>query len=445
MDEEPSLTPPRRASRREGWRGGLVWSLGLVATLGLTILCAWAGVVLGVLGLGAVALVVAALLLAVPALWLRRFMLPAATLAVALALPAAAVQQIETRIHPSAGALIVSPRAPGDVSTTAYRRGFGPILIDLRDYRAPDGSITRVAARADDARVVVALPHDRCFNLDVRYRVGDQWFSDSRELVRRAAAMAGGPAYSRTSLAYRPMGLTRVAAETEESANLSASRFSSANPKLPTPDVRFTPDKLLFFGAYPVGSRGHARREVPRSNAPTIRLNLQAGRQIVVRDYPDWAAPLFDEFSQNGDQIAGMGWPGTLRAPLSPGERDWRLRTGVRTKLNRSRWVKWEGEILDWGQQQAVRMAGPCASKSELRRRAYTFYTQPEAFRTQDGRVRRLVGGPSTRHSKILQPVAPRSSSVFKVEINGIGQAKVVDTLESQNIYAEPVFTEQER
>lgn len=434
---------PAPQRRREGWRGGLVWSLGLVATLGLAILSALAGVILGVLGLGVVALVLSALLLAVPALWLRRLMLPAATLAVSLALPAAAVQQIETRIHPSAGALIVTPRGPSEVAKSTYTRGFGPVVIDLRRFRAPDRSTTKISARADDDRVVVALPRDRCFNLVVRYRVGDRWFSQSRELVRRAAALAGGPEYRNTSLAYRPMGVTQVEAVFQDT-NVTGSRFFNLNPKLPVPDARVTPDKLLFFGTYPPTPR-RAYRVATRRDAPTIQLDLRAGRQIVVRDYPEWAAPLFEELGVPSDQVAGMGWPGTLRAPLSPGERDWRLRPGVRTKLNRSRWVKWEREILDWGQQQAVRMAGPCANREELRRRAYSFYTQPEAFRTQDGRVRRLLGGPSTRHSEIFQTVAPRSSSVFKVEVNGLGQAKVVHAVDAQNIYADPTFTEVER
>ena len=442
-DDHPDAPEPR-PTRWSGGRGALVWALGLVATVGLVFLAAWTGLVLGVFGLGVVALVAGVALLAGASLGARRLMLPAAALALAVMLPAAAVQQIETRIDPSAGPLIAAPRTPSAVDPKGYVRGLGPILVDLRRFAAPDGSTTTIKARADSDHVVVALPRNQCFDLDVRYRVGDRWVSDARQATLKAVALVGGPHYASTSLAYNPMGLTKEGAEA--AAKVGGERFGiTADPKKPAPDSRLATSRLLAFGRNPA-QPGHWHRNAPSPTAPRLRFDLQAGQQIVIRDYPSWAGPLDQETSGGWDQVSGMGWPNTVRAPLSPSERGWRMRAAVRTKLNRARWVKWEREIVDWGADQAARMAGPCASDAELRQRAYTFYTQPEAFRTSDGTVRRLIGGPTTRHSPIRpQPVANQSGFVFAVEVNGLGETRVVSEQSPSGIVLEPAFWEMQR
>lgn len=432
--ERPRPSVDRQRPRREGWRAALVWALGLVAIVGLTVLAVWAGVVLAVLGLAGVVLVLGVALLAVVSVWARRLMLPGATLALALMLPAAAVQHIETRIDPSAGALIVAPRTPAEVSSSSYTRGFGPVLIDLRRFSAEPGTTTAIRGRSDDDHVVVALPRDRCFNLEVHYSVGDRYQSESRELVEQLASIVAGRTSQDGGIAFTSQGLTEAAEQRDR--ELVA---DSHDPKIPSPDPRYARERLLLFGRYP-WTTGTAVRKV-EGDAPNLRLDLRAGQQIVVRDYPDWAGPLDNQWNGVSDQVAGMGWPNTARAPLSPGERGWRTRAAVHTKANRARWVKWEREIVPWAHQQVKRLAGPCATQEELRQRAYRFYIQPEAFKDDGGRVQRLLGGPTTRHSAIRQPVASNPRLVFAVEVDGLGQVRVVDQVQPSAILATPTFS----
>ena len=433
----PSPAPPSR--RLDGWRAALAWTLGLVAIVGMSALAVWAGVVLSVFGLAPIVLVLGVALLGSAAIAARRLALPAATVALALMLPAAGVQLIETRIDPSFGTLIAAPRTAADVAPGGYTRGYGPVLVDLRQFEAAPGSTTRIAARSDDDRVVVALPRDRCFDLDVRYSVGDEYYSDTRTIARRAAAVVGATDPDDGWLGFAPRGISETERQT-----LRELEADARNPKLPSPDRRYLPSNLLLFGTFPHTS-GSAVRRSAAEHAPKLVLDLQAGKQVVVRDYPEWAGPLATDEHGYGDQVSGTDWPARVRAPLSPGERDWRLRSTVRTKLNRSRWVKWEREILPFAKQQAKRLAGACATDAELARRAYRFYTQPERYLDDQGKVHRLIGGPTTRHSEIEQPVASTPRLVFAVEVDGLGRTRVVDQLPTAAITLEPVFESRTR
>ncbi len=412
----PSDPPQSPSSPSRRGREALGWALGMVATLALAAIAAVGGMVLATFGLGGVVLALAAMVLVVSATVWRRAALPAAVVATALALPAAEAALSSTRLDRSHGTLTVRPSSPDDLSDHTYRRGTGTVFVDLRGYHAPRGSRTGIAAQADSGRVVVALPRDRCFHLNVQYRVDP--YDARREAVLQSLGVVGLANDPWRNVGFGSVGLTEAAWEAEhrgiDQAGIDGSRL---------------PYNLLAFGRAPSTAGVWMRPVVGDASAPTLDLVLDASQQIVVRDYPDWAGPLDFEAGDDVDQIAGTRWPEGLKSPPSPGERAWALRSSVRTPANRARWVSWEREITAWGKAQANRFAGPCASRAERRERAITFLTQPERFRVDGGSASPvLLGGPTTRRSAIEQPVVRARETMLQVEVNGLGETRVVGT-----------------
>lgn len=156
----------------------LLSALRGVAALGALSLLAASSAALALFGLGSVALLLACG--CVVALLLRMFpaAAPLGAAAVALTLPAALVTLGDVELAPHIGERIVELRNADEVDPAGYRAGTGPLLVDLRRFSAPKGSVTTIRARADLERLVVALPRRRCFALVIDQQREQRWLTD---------------------------------------------------------------------------------------------------------------------------------------------------------------------------------------------------------------------------------------------------------------------------
>jgi phage shock protein PspC (stress-responsive transcriptional regulator) len=153
--------------------------------------------------------------------------------------PAVAVAASGVRIAPQTGLQTRAPSTPADIPRDGYRTGLGSLLVDLRRLEAPAGSVVAVRIDTGTGGTVVALPHDRCFNLDIRYRTSRGWPLTSA-LARRS------------------------------------------NKR-----------EATFYGdRYPLA--GHWRRTSSDPRAPTLRIDYTAVvGTLTIRDYPLSTGPLF--------------------------------------------------------------------------------------------------------------------------------------------------------
>ena len=158
------------ADTTPGARGIVVLALACAACLGLATLGAL-GALATVFGFGWIVVALAAAVLA-GALWSWPRVGPGWALlpVAALVLPSAALAAGGVRIEPQSGPITVAPRALAHAPTEAYRSGLGPMLVDLRRTAIPAGDVP-LRIDAGVRRTIVALPHDRCMNVDVRFRI----------------------------------------------------------------------------------------------------------------------------------------------------------------------------------------------------------------------------------------------------------------------------------
>jgi phage shock protein PspC (stress-responsive transcriptional regulator) len=230
---------------------------------------------------------------------------------VAAALPAVAVAASGVRIAPQTGVVVAEPRTSADIPASGYRTGLGELLVDLRRFRAaPD---ERVALRLETGigRTVVALPRDRCFDLDVTYRSG------------RAGADAAGDVLSFLDWRW--------------------SSFAESQP-------------IVFYGQHQVASRGQWTRASDDPHAPTLAIDFTSvGGELWVRDYPDSTGPLYEPY-----------WPHNVQPPLRPDARRWGWRKEVRRPAVQRRWREWRKQVMRFEQRRAALVAGACAT--EVRR-----------------------------------------------------------------------------
>lgn len=88
----------------------------------------------------------------------------------ALALPSAAIAAGGVRLEPQGRHMTVAPASVRDAPREGYRGGLGTMLVDLRDAQLPSrSSVLRIHGGV--RRTIVALPHDRCVNVVVRYDI----------------------------------------------------------------------------------------------------------------------------------------------------------------------------------------------------------------------------------------------------------------------------------
>ena len=186
-----------------------------------------------------------------------------------------------------------------DIPRDGYRMGLGDLLVDLRRLEAPARSVVGVRIDTGTGATVVALPHDRCFNLDVRYRTSEAW-AVTRVLSRRS---------------YDKRGAT-------------------------------------FYGdVHPAA--GHWRRTTGDPRAPTIEIDYTAvSGTLTVRDYPPATGPLHEPW-----------WPANLVPPASPGVRRWAWRDESSSRSVKRRWQRWRKEHARFEARQRELRAGACAPR----------------------------------------------------------------------------------
>jgi hypothetical protein len=108
---------------------------------------------------------------------------------VAAIVPAVAVAASGIRISPQAGLVTRAPATIRDIPAGGYHAGLGDLLVDLRRFKAPARAVVPVRIDTGTGATVVALPRDRCFNVDVRYRTSRGW-PLTRPLSRRSQKRA---------------------------------------------------------------------------------------------------------------------------------------------------------------------------------------------------------------------------------------------------------------
>ena len=222
----------------------------------------------------------------------------------AAAVPAVAVGASGVRIDAQAGLAIVAPRTPDEIPAAGYRAGLGDLLVDLRRLEAAPDARVDLSLRTGIGRTVVALPHDRCFDLDVTYRMGQV----GSDLVRGIL--------SRLDWRWQKHGL----------------------------------EAPVFYGTSWAPGSGHWRRVSADPKAPTLRIDFDSvDGELWIRDYPSSTGPIGEPY-----------WPENVRPPASPGDRRWEWRREVRRPAVQRRWRAWERQLADFKRERAALHAGAC-------------------------------------------------------------------------------------
>lgn len=303
------LVLPAEGERDDGptlLRGFASLALLAAACAGLTTIAVAAGAAT-LFGFGwAVAVALGVLLLGALAAWptVRPawILLPLA----AATAPAVVVAASGIYLKPTTGEEVVAPRTPAELPSGGYEAGFGDLLVDLRTFTAPERAVVPLKIRAGVGDTVVALPRDRCFNLDVRYRIG---------------------------------GIALRAFE-----KLTARSFGGTNT-------------LTAYGEWQGPSNGRWLRDSSDPDAPTLRIDFSSlADQLVIRDYPGDVEPLSD-----------MSWPDSIQPPTTPDMRDSRWTEDNPDPRVQRRWREWHRVSEQFGGRLERLRRGACAQAEELR------------------------------------------------------------------------------
>lgn len=87
----------------------------------------------------------------------------------AAALPAVAVAVSGTEVAAQAGLRSERPERVEQIPRDGYETGLGDLFVDLRRLRAAAGETIPLTLDTGIGQTVVALPRDRCFNVELRY------------------------------------------------------------------------------------------------------------------------------------------------------------------------------------------------------------------------------------------------------------------------------------
>lgn len=286
-------------------RGLASAALVLAALTGVGAL-ALLGAVAAIFGFGwtvaiVVVVVIAGTLIAWPAIRPAWVLPPLAALAIAATVVAAS----GVRIQPSTATAIERPTTVAALPRDGYRAGLGDLLVDLRALRPADGTNVPIRIDSGTGQTVVALPTDRCLNLEVDYRTT----LPSMRLTDAVVARLGG------SYGHRPM---------------------------------------IFYGDVRVDRSGHWARRSRDRRAATVRIDFRSVRgSLVLRDFPDAVEPL-----------ATPEWPDVmdLQPPPSPEDLrpEWRASSRNSPAVKR-RWRTWRAETARFERALERRRAGACA------------------------------------------------------------------------------------
>ncbi len=167
----------------------------------------------------------------------------------AAALPAVVVAASGVRVLPQAGLVTERPLTAAAIPADGYRAGLGDLFVDLRRLSLEPSQAVTVKLETGFGRTVVALPRDRCIDVEVRYDAGvGGW-----ESVRSLAASVRW----RTPLRSTPM--------------------------------------VVLFGDARLGGSGAWRRGVTRRRVPIVNVEYSTvGGDLWLRDYPPGVGPLAD-------------------------------------------------------------------------------------------------------------------------------------------------------
>lgn len=303
----PVAGTPQRESALLRVAGSM--AMAVAAVIGLALLAA-AGATATVFGFGWAVVVVATVFTFVAlAAWPRLSPAWAILPLVALLLPGVAVAVSDFEIEPRTGVEIVSPQKIEDIPESGFNGGLGDLLVDLRGFRAPDRSVVRVPIVAGTKQTVVALPHDRCFNLRVRY----------------LSVVPGFGQYVNAVDLYDDTYGASVRVFDQQGTPFRSGRWirRSADPAAPTLDISY---------------RG-------------------IGASLTVRDYPSFVGPLYD-----------TTWPSNVFPPASPDALRWawRYERRERSKAVDRRWRAWEKRVDRNDERVADLSRGYCASEKAV-------------------------------------------------------------------------------
>jgi len=192
-----------------------------------------------VFGPGWTVLVVAgAVLVGVLAAWPRVAPAWALLPVAAMALPALGVAAADVRLPAQFNDVVAVPRDVAELPAGGFRTGVGSLLVDLRHTKLPASGTVPLRIDAGLRRTVVALPHDRCVHVVVRYR--------ARSFTEAVSHLLG-----------------------DESSAM-----------------------VTVYGRVAPGSSGTVT-DVGKRAGPTVAIDLRtSGADLDVRDYPDQVAPV---------------------------------------------------------------------------------------------------------------------------------------------------------
>jgi phage shock protein PspC (stress-responsive transcriptional regulator) len=232
-----------------------------------------------------VAVVAAAVLAGALASWPRLGPAWALLPVAALVVPSVAMAAGGVRVAAQAGDLRFAPARLGAVPRGGYESGLGTLFVDLRRTAWPPAGDVTLRIRAGLRRTLVALPHDRCVRVDVRFHI--------RPFAVRAAGVVTG----------------------RDVPPLSA---------------------VTVFGAPRFASRGETVTTAPRDPAaPVLHLDFtSAGGSLYVRDYPDLVDPesVPDWPGYRGLVEQRPNVTGLPRAQARPLLRSWRRRAAAQRR-----------------------------------------------------------------------------------------------------------------
>lgn len=360
-------SPPEPDRLSSAARELLLWIGRLLLWTGMVLGALFIGGPLALYGLAGLALAAALALVALGVFAWRRAMLPLALCAGAIAGPAAVVAGQPERIDPSHGMLLVTPRTAAEVQPE-YRRGRGPVIVDLRQLQAKAGTTIRFAARSDTGRVVVALPQNQCFNLQVHVRA---LATDRSDLVQAALVPASEVGLAPTGTAINDLSGAYRSRDWGGTYRPSVSNLVAFG--------RTTPAIGRGVGSSSTNSwiapRSDWFRQAPDPKAvPTLRLDLASASNVYVRDYPDDVGVASDSYlgeGYPGQQTSDVHWPEQVELPPSPEQLNasdaWgsKGRTAWHATRERIIWNRWFAKVAVAAQAQSRRAAGPCATAPE--------------------------------------------------------------------------------
>lgn len=362
----PESPGPRPASPRGlAVREVAAWVAGIGLTVAFAVIAGLAGLALGVFGLSAVVLALVAGLLALSAGPWRRAALPLSVVGLALAAGGGLSTIDTTRIARNGGLLVERPAAAADLQGATLRRGLGSVVVDLRHSRFAAGERVRFSARSDAGRVVVVLPMDRCVDVDLRATplevdggLGGSLVMSVASATNLAVADERWATYQFPEIAPFKAGAVAYPDDLNELTPVGMGGVSLLGRDLVRPwseTSQFEPVSV--------------RRRTGRPEAAKLDLRLAAAGAITVNALPDTVGPLARDASLY-DQVSDASWPRQAQLPPSPEQQDWAGRwrgdwSGHRGDL--ARWRAWERRVVVAARTKARLLAGPCASKADLR------------------------------------------------------------------------------